>query len=276
VPTPTSEAAQVWSATKDTSSAAVLEAFIRQYGKTPYGALARARLEEVRANQVAVVAPPAARPPVPETPPPASGGARTLAGSEIWVSFNPAGEAAARRVIERLKSLGVRVLEDPKKAGEREDWDRDLDHGPKDAALAREVTAAVGDIYRFNLTPRDSTSIVSLWVTPKAAPAPQQATAPVPQTQYRSLQGSEVWVSFNPKGDATARKLIQRLKSLGVRVLEDRKKAGEHESWDRDLDHDPKHAALVRELVAATGDIYKFKPKKQDGRSLPSLWVTPR
>lgn len=178
-PTPTSEAGQVWSVTKDTSSTAVLEAFIRQFGDTVYGPLARARLEEVRRSQVAVVAPPATAPQLP-----------------------PAAE-------------------------------------------------------------------------PPAAP-PQRATAPVPQGQYRTFQGAEVWVSWNPKGDATARKVIQRLKGLGVRVMEDRKKANENESWDHDLDHDPKHAALVRELVAATSDLYVFKPKKQDGRSVPSLWITPR
>ena len=44
--------------------------------------------------------------------------------------------------------------------------------------------------------------------------------------------------------------VITRLKSLGVRVMEDRKEG--NEGWDHDLDHDPKHAALVRELVAAT------------------------
>ena len=174
-PTPASEAAQVWSVTKDTSSTAVLEAFIRQFGETVYGPLARARLDEVRRSQVAVVAPPAAAPVVPPATPPATA---------------------------------------------------------------------------------------------------EPATAPVPQGQFRTFRGAEVWVSWNPKGDATARRVIARLKSLGVRVMEDRKDG--NEGWDRDLDHDPKHAALVRELVAATSDIYRFVPKKQDGRSVPSLWITPR
>jgi hypothetical protein len=57
------EAAQAWAVTKDTTSAAVLEAFIRRFGKTVYGELARARLGELRAAkpQVATVAP--AKPP---------------------------------------------------------------------------------------------------------------------------------------------------------------------------------------------------------------------
>ena len=44
-----SEAAQAWSATKDTTSQAVLEDFIRQFGvNTIYGSLARARLQELK------------------------------------------------------------------------------------------------------------------------------------------------------------------------------------------------------------------------------------
>jgi uncharacterized caspase-like protein len=278
-PTPTSEAAQVWSVTRDTSSTAILEAFIRQFGDTAYGPLARARLEEVRKSQTAVVAPPASAPRAAPEPPasPAVGtapAARTLEGSEVWVSWNPNGEATARRVIERLKSRGVRVLEDRKKANENESWDHDLDHDPKQAALASELTAVLGDIYPFTPKTQDGIGIPSLWITPKASVAPQPVTAPVPQGQFRTFRGAEVWVSWNPKGDPVARRVIARLKSLGVKVMEDRKDG--NEGWDHDLDHDPKHAALVRELVAATGDIYRFTPKKQDGRSIPSLWITPR
>lgn len=43
-----SEAAQAWSAAKDTTSTAVLEEFIRRYSETFYAALARARLEELQ------------------------------------------------------------------------------------------------------------------------------------------------------------------------------------------------------------------------------------
>jgi uncharacterized caspase-like protein len=56
----TSEAGVAWGATKDTSSTAVLEAFIRQFGGTVYANLARARLEELKKTQAAsVIAPPA-------------------------------------------------------------------------------------------------------------------------------------------------------------------------------------------------------------------------
>ena len=51
-----SEAAAAWGATKDTTSAAVLEAFIRQFGGTVYEPMARARLNELK-TQVAATGP---------------------------------------------------------------------------------------------------------------------------------------------------------------------------------------------------------------------------
>ena len=46
-------AAQAWAATQSTTSVAVLEDFLRQFGNTPYASLARARLQELRKTQVA-------------------------------------------------------------------------------------------------------------------------------------------------------------------------------------------------------------------------------
>ena len=60
------EAASVWGATKDTSSPAVLEAYISRFGGTPFGDLARARLEEVKKMSAAAVPPPAKN--APNTP----------------------------------------------------------------------------------------------------------------------------------------------------------------------------------------------------------------
>jgi uncharacterized caspase-like protein len=69
--TPVDPAAQAWAATRDTTSQAVLEDFIRQFGNTVYGSMARARLEELKTMQVAAVAPPAhAVPPPPSAAPP--------------------------------------------------------------------------------------------------------------------------------------------------------------------------------------------------------------
>jgi Caspase domain len=49
---PLSDAAQAWAVTKDTTSPAVLEDFVRQFGTTPYGSMARARLEELKSAAV--------------------------------------------------------------------------------------------------------------------------------------------------------------------------------------------------------------------------------
>jgi formylglycine-generating enzyme required for sulfatase activity len=52
-----SEAERAWAQAKDTDSTAILEAFIRSYGDSFYGALARTRLEEVKKRQVAAAMP---------------------------------------------------------------------------------------------------------------------------------------------------------------------------------------------------------------------------
>jgi hypothetical protein len=62
-PSATSEAERAWAVTKDTTSVAVLQAFIRQFGPTAYGNMARARLKELQTAavkttpQVAMAAP---------------------------------------------------------------------------------------------------------------------------------------------------------------------------------------------------------------------------
>jgi uncharacterized caspase-like protein len=49
------EAARAWSVIQNTASIAVIEDFIRQFGKTAYGSMARARLEEMKKSQSAAV-----------------------------------------------------------------------------------------------------------------------------------------------------------------------------------------------------------------------------
>jgi formylglycine-generating enzyme required for sulfatase activity len=61
-------AAQAWAVTQHTTSTAVLEEFIRRFGDSFYATLARARLEELKKSQVAVVAPP-----MPPAVPPGAG-----------------------------------------------------------------------------------------------------------------------------------------------------------------------------------------------------------
>jgi uncharacterized caspase-like protein len=58
-------AAQAWAVTQNTTSVAVLEDFIRQFGTMIYGSMARARLEELKKAQVAVVTPPREAVPTP-------------------------------------------------------------------------------------------------------------------------------------------------------------------------------------------------------------------
>jgi hypothetical protein len=43
-----SEVAQAWAVTKDTTSIAVMQAFIKEFGGTVYGQMARARLQELQ------------------------------------------------------------------------------------------------------------------------------------------------------------------------------------------------------------------------------------
>ena len=56
-PTAADEAARAWSVTQNTSSIAVMEDFIRQFGGTAYGSMARARLAEMKKSQSAAVVP---------------------------------------------------------------------------------------------------------------------------------------------------------------------------------------------------------------------------
>jgi formylglycine-generating enzyme required for sulfatase activity len=64
-----SEAAEAWAAAKDTNSVDVLEDFIRRYKDTFYAGLSRARLDELKKQQMAVVVPPKAPEPAPQTRP---------------------------------------------------------------------------------------------------------------------------------------------------------------------------------------------------------------
>jgi hypothetical protein len=68
-----SEAEQAWAATQNTTSQVVLEDFIKRYGNSFYGTLARARLDELKKSQVAAVAPPVVTPQPPAPLPPTQG-----------------------------------------------------------------------------------------------------------------------------------------------------------------------------------------------------------
>src|SRR5262249_15219124 len=72
-PSTSSDAAQAWTVAQQSTDPAVLEAFIKDYGDTFYGAMARSRLAELKRQQVAVAELPIA----PSSPP----GANPSAGS---------------------------------------------------------------------------------------------------------------------------------------------------------------------------------------------------
>jgi formylglycine-generating enzyme required for sulfatase activity len=62
VPQSADPAERAWAVIQNTTSVAILDDFIRQFGNTPYGSMARARLEELKKSQVAIVVPPVAPP----------------------------------------------------------------------------------------------------------------------------------------------------------------------------------------------------------------------
>jgi formylglycine-generating enzyme required for sulfatase activity len=64
-----SEAAEAWDRTKDIATIAVLEAFIARYKDTFFAELARARVDEVKKEQMAVLVPPIVPAPAPQTKP---------------------------------------------------------------------------------------------------------------------------------------------------------------------------------------------------------------
>jgi formylglycine-generating enzyme required for sulfatase activity len=94
-PQPTSDAAQAWAAAKETTSTVVLEAFIRRYGDSFYADLARARLQELKKSQVAIVTPPVAapEPAKPVQDPPVAVVAPAVAPTAPTISSNPCNNA---------------------------------------------------------------------------------------------------------------------------------------------------------------------------------------
>ena len=90
---PIDRAAQAWMVTKDTTSVGVLEDFIRQFDNTPYGSMARARLEELKQKNVAAAVPPAVSPNTNSAPP------------------GPANDAAERAWAATQNTTNITVLE---------------------------------------------------------------------------------------------------------------------------------------------------------------------
>jgi uncharacterized caspase-like protein len=72
VSTATSEAAEAWAAVDQTRSVAVLQSFVRRYGDTFFGDLARQRIDEINRGSAAAPQPPARQPPPSAAPAPAA------------------------------------------------------------------------------------------------------------------------------------------------------------------------------------------------------------
>jgi hypothetical protein len=89
VPPPPDPAAQAWAAVRDSTSVAVFEDFIRRFGDSIYGTLARARLEQLKQSGLAAIAPAKPAPDqsqhVPDT-------AKPTHGAETYRSLNLIGD----------------------------------------------------------------------------------------------------------------------------------------------------------------------------------------
>ena len=88
---PPDPAERTWSVIQGTTSIAILEDFVRQFGASPYGSMARARIEELKRAQLAVASPP---------PPPAA-----VAPAEPTSRTAPS-EHMVARAVKRNVSLG--------------------------------------------------------------------------------------------------------------------------------------------------------------------------
>jgi uncharacterized protein YecT (DUF1311 family) len=89
-PAADSEAARAWAVTKDSTSIAVLDDFIRQFGDTPYASMARARVDELTKAQATSLAQPVAV--TPQTPAPS-----------IAISASPNFDCSKSRAADELE-----------------------------------------------------------------------------------------------------------------------------------------------------------------------------
>jgi len=101
-----SEAAQAWALTKDTTSTAALEAFIKRFGDTYYADLARLRLRELGEKQAARTDPTSSPPARPPAPPVSSANCASFDGSAGADRYCASSALAA----EAGNSYGVRNL----------------------------------------------------------------------------------------------------------------------------------------------------------------------
>jgi Caspase domain len=136
------QAAKAWAATQNTTSVAVLQEFIRQFGGTIYGGLARARLGELKKSQEAVTEPNARiRPDVPAAVPKENATPPEDRGAREWAATDQTSVAALENFIREFGDTyyGVMALNELNALKRNQS-----DHLPKpNAALVPEKQNAI-------------------------------------------------------------------------------------------------------------------------------------
>jgi uncharacterized caspase-like protein len=155
-----SEAERAWALTQNTTSIAVLEDFIRQFGTTPYGSLARARLDEMkkqaREAESATRAKEAAEAKAAET-------ARVKAEQEAKAAEAKAAEAARVKAEQEAKAAEAKAAEAARVKAEQEakaadDADQIRAEEAKAAAAKAAADAAQRRQNLAALTPSDQST----------------------------------------------------------------------------------------------------------------------
>ena len=101
------EADRAWAASKDTTTIAVLEEFVRRYGDSHYATLARARMEELRKSQAAAQRVPPGLEAVPR--PPGANGENITPAPAAPPLVLPQPSVAATIVPNRVKTETIRT-----------------------------------------------------------------------------------------------------------------------------------------------------------------------
>jgi TPR repeat protein len=136
---PSSEAAVAWGVTLNTTSVAVLEEFVRQFGNTPYGPLARARLEELKKSQVSDI-PPTPQPTTTTPPPPAQ---RPWFGVRVQTVTK---EIADRLKLKSMQGAMALTVDGPAKAAGIDVDDVIIKFNGKDINESRDLARMVADL----------------------------------------------------------------------------------------------------------------------------------
>jgi carboxyl-terminal processing protease len=102
----TDNAAQAWAATRDTTSLAVMDTFIQQYGDSIYGPFARARRDELKNSQIALAKP--------NAPPPRSAAPRLTRGDvvKLFEPFNQTLNRVRKSYIDKREDKDLMVAAD--------------------------------------------------------------------------------------------------------------------------------------------------------------------